>query len=65
MVLLKLSGKREINLILSEFGLGVTKEELLTIYEYATSEKFTPLIIDTEANKEERFRRGLDEIIHT
>jgi len=65
MALLKLSGKREINLILSEFGLGVTKEELLNIYEYATSTKFTPLIIDTEANKEERFRRGLDEIIHT
>jgi hypothetical protein len=29
MVLLKLSGNREVNLILSEFGLGVTKEELI------------------------------------
>ena len=63
MVLLKLSGNREVNLILSEFGLGVTKNELIKIYEYATREKFSPLIIDLEANKDNRFRKGLLEII--
>jgi len=42
MVLLKLSGEREVNMILKEFGLGVTKEELIEIYEYATQEKFSP-----------------------
>ena len=31
MIILKLSGQREVNLILSEFGLGVTKEELVDI----------------------------------
>jgi len=63
MVLLKLSGNREVNMIMSEFGLGVTKEELLQLYEYATREKFSPLLIDLEADKESRFRKGLIDII--
>ena len=64
MVLLKLSGQREVNMILSESGLGVSKEELLKIYEYATHEKFIPLVIDMECSPESRFRRGIDEIIN-
>ena len=63
MVLLKLSGQREINIILSEFGLGVTKDELVMIYEFATAEKLQPLIIDLEAPPSERFRKGITEII--
>lgn len=65
MVLLKLSGQREVNVILSEFGLGVTKEELIEIYKYATSEKFSPLLIDLEADSNNRFRKGLLEVIDT
>lgn len=64
MVLLKLSGQREVNIILSEFGLGITKEELISIYEYATSVKLSPLLIDMEADPSERFRKGLIEIIN-
>ena len=63
MVLLKLSGQREVNIILSEFGLGITKEELVSIYEYATAEKLQPLVIDMEASPSERFRKGISEII--
>lgn len=63
MVLLKLSGQREINTILSEFGLGVTKDELIKIYEFATAQKLDPLLIDLEAPPSERFRRGITEII--
>ena len=63
MVLLKLSGNREVNIIMSEFGLGVTKDELLAVYEYATREKFSPLLIDMEGSKETRFRKGVDEIL--
>lgn len=63
MVLLKLSGNREVNVILSEFGLGVSKDELIKIYEYATREKLQPLIIDLEAQPLDRFRKGLTEII--
>ena len=64
MVLLKLSGNREVNIIMSEFGLGVTKDELLAVYEYATREKFSPLLIDMEGPKETRFRKGVDEILN-
>lgn len=63
MVLLKLSGQREVNVILSEFGLGVSKEQLVEIYKYATNEKFSPLLIDMEADSGQRFRRGLLEVI--
>ena len=63
MVILKLGGNREINMILSTFGLGVTKEQLLAIYQYATKEKFSPLIIDLEKEPEKRFRKGFLEII--
>jgi ABC-type dipeptide/oligopeptide/nickel transport system ATPase component len=62
MVLLKLSGNREVNIILSEFGLGITKEDLIKIYEYATQEKFSPLLIDMESSKDSRFRKGFDTI---
>jgi hypothetical protein len=64
MILLKLSGNREVNLIMSEFGLGVTKDQLLKMYEYATAEKFSPLLIDFEADKEHRFRKGFSTILN-
>jgi hypothetical protein len=63
MILLKLSGNREVNLILSEFGLGVSKEELLRLYDYATNEKFSPLVIDMEESPDKRFRKGFTEIL--
>jgi len=63
LVLLKLSGNREVNIILSEFGLGVTKEQLIAIYEYATAEKFSPLVIDMEEDATKRFRKGLLEVL--
>jgi hypothetical protein len=63
MVLLKLSGQREVNMILSESGLGVTKDQLMKIYDYATAEKFSPLLIDMECPAESRFRKGVDEVI--
>lgn len=63
MIILKLSGNREVNIILSEFGLGVTKEQLLEIYKYATSEKFSPLVIDMDESSDKRFRKGLLNII--
>lgn len=61
--LLKLSGKREINLILSEFGLGVTKEQLFDLYQRATAERFQPLVVDMDAPPEKRFRAGLDDVL--
>jgi len=64
MVLLKLSGDREVNEILKEWGLGISKEQLIKMYQYATAEKFSPLLVDLEQPPEERFRKGFDEILH-
>lgn len=64
MIILKLSGsKRDLNAILGEFGMGLEREELLALYDYATAEKFSPLVIDADADPADRFRKGLTEII--
>ena len=63
MVILKLGGIREINMILSTYGLGVTKNQLIKMYDYATNEKFSPLLIDMEENPDKRFRKGFLEIL--
>jgi len=63
MAILKLSGNREVNMILSEFGLGVSKDQLLELYETATREKFIPLLIDLESDPYGRFRRGFKTIL--
>ena len=63
MVILKLSGNSEVNMILSEFGLGVSREQLLGMYEFATSEKFSPLLIDLEEEPFKRFRKGFSQIL--
>jgi hypothetical protein len=62
-VILKLSQSRDAKLILSEMGLGITREQLWSVYEYATDTKFSPLIIDLAAPKSERFRKGFDEVV--
>ena len=64
MWILKLSGLREINMILREFSLNVDKETLLRIYDYATKNKFYPLMCDLDAQAENRFRKGIFETIH-
>ena len=63
LVLLRLSGVRDARLILSELSLGVTKDQLMSLYEYATDTKFSPLIVDLAAPKQSRFRKGFSELI--
>lgn len=63
-VILKMSGSRQINMILKEFGLSTTKEQLIGMYEYATGEKFSPLIIDCDSNESDRYRKGFLEILN-
>jgi hypothetical protein len=62
-VILKLSQNRDCRMILSEMGLGISKEQLCQIYDYATAEKFSPLIIDLAAPKASRFKKGFNEAI--
>lgn len=58
LVLLKLSGERELKLILSESGIGLDREQLLSLYNYATAEKFNALVIDYEAPIEKKYRKN-------
>ena len=64
MVFLKIGGLREIKTILRDFSLGCSKEQLVNLYEYATHEKLSPLILDLEAPKSERFRKGFTTILN-
>jgi len=63
MIILRLgSGKRELNMVLSEFGMGMTKEHLLAMYEYATDSKFCPLIVHMdEPNRDRKFFKSFKE----
>ena len=64
MVFLKIGGVREVKDILRNFGLGVSKEQLMNMYDYATDEKFGCLILDLEANKDDgKFRKNFLEIL--
>ncbi len=58
LVLLKLSGERELKLILSESGIGLDRQQLLNLYNYATAEKFSALVIDYEAPVDKKYRKN-------
>jgi hypothetical protein len=65
LILLKMSGDREVNLIMKESGLGLSKQQLLGLYEFATDTKFSPLIINIEeTDKQKKFRKGFTEFIN-
>ena len=62
--ILKLSGDREVGIILKENGVGLTKEQLVNMYKYATSEKFSPLLIDIEEpDMTKKYRKGIYEYL--
>ena len=64
LIILKMSGDRDVNLVLKESGIGLSKEQLMKAYEYATSEKLVPLIVNIEeSDKNKKFRRGFTELI--
>jgi hypothetical protein len=59
MVILKLGGKRNVNLLMSEFSYGLSKEQILGMYDYATKEKLSPFIISIEEPElDKKFRKG-------
>jgi len=64
MWILKLAGQREVNIIMREFSLGVDKDTLMRIYDYATNQKLIPLMVDLESPAQNRFRRGIFEPIY-
>jgi hypothetical protein len=63
--ILKLSGDREVGMILKENGVGLTKEQLVNMYKYATSEKFSPLLIDIEEpDMTKKYRKGMYQFLN-
>ncbi len=63
-VILKVGNKKSLNMMLSEFSVGVEKEQLLNMYNYATKDKFNFLLIDVdESDPERKFRHNFDEYL--
>jgi hypothetical protein len=64
LVVLKLGGLREVKMILSDFGLGVSKEQLVNMYDYSTEQKLSPFVIRKENTMDKRFSKGLLEYLN-
>jgi hypothetical protein len=58
LVVLKLGGTRDINSILRECSVDLTKFQLLEMYQDATREKFNVFIINLDKSSNERYRRN-------
>ena len=58
LVVLKLGGTRDINSILRECSVDLTKDQLLKMYQNATKNKFDCFIINLDKNGNERYRRN-------
>ena len=54
LILLKLGSKRDLSLILLDYGLGVDKEELMAIYKDATQIPFDFLKISTDERDDDK-----------
>ena len=64
LIILKLGGDRDLKMILKECSLGVDKDVVLKMYEYATKEKFSPFIVDLEStDKDHKFRKGFNDYL--
>jgi hypothetical protein len=57
-VVLKLGGSRDINALMREVSIGLTKDELMNIYNDATKNKFDVLIVNLDKNQNERYRKN-------
>jgi hypothetical protein len=64
-VLKKLANLRDINLLISEYNLGIDKDKMISMYKKATSEQDNFMIIDAGADDEHKFRIGWNEFINT
>lgn len=62
-VILKLSGAKDIKLILSEFSLGIDKETLVGMYNYATNQPMDAFIIETLASPDRMFRKNFTDYL--
>lgn len=65
LVLLRLSGDRELKTILREVSLGVDRDTLLNMYQFATSKPLHPLIVDIESfDNTKKYRAGFTDYLN-
>jgi hypothetical protein len=64
-IIKKLANNRDLNLILSEYNLGLKKDTMYNIYKYCTENPLDFLLIDVGAPSENKFRHNFLEIINT
>jgi len=57
-VILELGGSRDVNALFTEVSIGLTKEQLMYMYNDATRNKFNCLIVDLEKSGNERYRKN-------
>jgi len=57
-IILKLGGSRDVNVLLREISIGLTKEELMYMHNDATKEKFNCLIVNLDKSGNERYRKN-------
>ena len=57
-VILKLGGMRDVSALLREVSIGLTKEQLMRMYEEATKNKFDCLVINLDESGDERYRKN-------
>jgi ABC-type oligopeptide transport system ATPase subunit len=62
-MLKKLSSMRDLKLILNDHNLGIDREELLKLYQYATENQPDFLMVDIDAPAKKRFRKNYFEIL--
>ena len=64
--IIKISALRDLNMILSEYSLGETKQQLNEMYKYCCSgQKFgSTFLIDLEAGQDKTYRRNLREYLN-
>lgn len=62
LIIKQVSSMKNLTMICRECSLGIDKKQLKKIYDDATDTKQDFLLIDLEGDKDERFRKNLDEI---
>jgi hypothetical protein len=63
-VILKAGNKKSLNLMLNEFSVGVTKEQLMKMYEHSTKDKFNFLLINCdESDPEKKYRHNFTDYL--
>lgn len=62
LIIKQVSSMKNLTMICRECSLGIDKKQLKDIYDDATQSKQDFLLIDLEGNKDERFRKNLNQI---